>query len=299
MTRIGAGSGGTPVNRLRGAPSVNSLTGSRATSSSPSITVTAPSSVTSPITAEVRAHPSKIPCPAPPPRGPAPPPPREPRGGAHPTPPPRRVHGGFVGEHPPKHPPPPPGPPPEGFPPPADPGHDSLEVTPRSRQRPKTQRVQQGDRTSAHGDDIAEDASDSCRRALVRLDRGRVVVGLDLEDGSPTSPYADRAGGLARALKHGRPRGRQLAQQLLRRLVGAVLRPQHAEHPELDVVGRSLECLDDDAVLVRRERDLAQAPFVDLFEAQTVSTSTALCMTERKSFRPSVPPSSGSAQRSG
>ena len=182
---------------------------------------------------------------------------------------------------------------------PADPGHDSLEVTPRSRQRPKTQRVQQRDRTSAHGDDIAQDASDSCRRALVRLDRGRVVMGLDLEDGSPTSPDADRAGVLARALKHGRARGRQLAQQLLRGLVGAVLRPQHAEHPELDVVGRSLECLDDDAVLVRRERDLAQAPFVDLLETQTVSTSTALCITERKSFRPSVPPSSGSAQRSG
>ena len=62
MTRIGAGSGGTPVNRLRGAPSVSSLTGSRATSSSPSITVTAPSSVTSPITAEVRSHSSKIRC---------------------------------------------------------------------------------------------------------------------------------------------------------------------------------------------------------------------------------------------
>ena len=180
-----------------------------------------------------------------------------------------------------------------------DPRHDSLEVTPRSRQGAETQGVQQGDRTSAHRDDVAKNASDSGRRTLVGLDRRRMIVGLDLEDCSPTASDADRARVFARALQHGRACGRQLAQQLLRGLVGAVLRPQHAEHSQLDVVGRSLEGLDDDAVLVGRERDLAQTPLIHLFQAQTVSNSTALCITERNSLRPSVPPSSGSAQRSG
>ena len=43
-------------------------------------------------------------------------------------------------------------------------------------ERPEAKRVEHGDRTSAHGEDIAEDAPDARGGTLVRLHGGRVVV---------------------------------------------------------------------------------------------------------------------------
>ena len=73
----------------------------------------------------------------------------------------------------------------------------------------EAQRVEQGDRARAHGEDVAEDAADPGGGALVGLDRGRVVMGLDLEDAGETASDIDRAGVLARPLQDPRPAGRE------------------------------------------------------------------------------------------
>ena len=57
----------------------------------------------------------------------------------------------------------------------ADAGDRALEVV-VGRAEPEP--VEQRDRPRAHGDDVADDPADPGRRALERLDRGRVVVRL-------------------------------------------------------------------------------------------------------------------------
>ena len=54
----------------------------------------------------------------------------------------------------------------------------------------EAQRVQVGDRPRAHREDVAQDAADAGRRALVGLDVGRVVVALHLEDAASPSPMS-------------------------------------------------------------------------------------------------------------
>src|SRR5207302_6467442 len=65
-----------------------------------------------------------------------------------------------------------------------DPCHDAAQQVSVSWlvKRAEPQGVQQRDRARAHREDVAEDAPDSRRRALVRLDERRVVVALHLED---------------------------------------------------------------------------------------------------------------------
>ena len=65
----------------------------------------------------------------------------------------------------------------------ADPGHDPRQhpVGVVGLERPEPQRVHHRDRAGAHREDVADDAADPGRGALVRLDVRRVVVGLDLE----------------------------------------------------------------------------------------------------------------------
>ena len=65
--------------------------------------------------------------------------------------------------------------------------------------RAEAQRVHDRDRPGAHRHDVADDAADAGRRALVRLDVGRVVVRLDLEGDGPAVADVDDAGVLAHA----------------------------------------------------------------------------------------------------
>src|SRR5262249_51737003 len=97
------------------------------------------------------------------------------------------------------------------------------------------QRVEVGDGPRAHREDVAQDAADAGRRALVGLDERRMVVRLHLEDGGEPVADVDDAGVLARALDDARP-GRGKPREVdARALVGAVLAPHHAEDAELRV----------------------------------------------------------------
>ena len=82
----------------------------------------------------------------------------------------------------------------------------------------EAQRVQIGDRPRAHGEDVAQDAADAGRRALIGLDEGGVVVALHLEDRGLAVADVDDAGILARAADHARARGRQRLQPVLARI---------------------------------------------------------------------------------
>ena len=100
----------------------------------------------------------------------------------------------------------------------------------------EAQPVEQRDRPRAHGDDVAQDAADACRRALERLDGRRVVVALDLERDGKTVADVHDAGVLARALEHRRALGREPLQQQGGVLVATVLGPQQREDGELESV---------------------------------------------------------------
>jgi hypothetical protein len=105
----------------------------------------------------------------------------------------------------------------------------------------EAERVEDSDRSRAHREDVAQDAADAGGRTLVRLDRGRVVVRLDLEGHCPAVADPHDAGVLTRAGDHVVAAGRQRPQEGPAALVGAVLAPHHAEHRELEVVGTAAE----------------------------------------------------------
>ncbi len=96
--------------------------------------------------------------------------------------------------------------------------------------------VQECDRPGAHGRDVTEDPAHAGCRSLERLDRGGVVVALDLERHRLAVAQVDDPGVLARPLEDSFAVGRKAAQEEGRVLVRAVLRPEQREHRELEVV---------------------------------------------------------------
>ena len=98
--------------------------------------------------------------------------------------------------------------------------------------RAERQRVETGNRPRAHGEDVAQNAADASRRALIGLDVARVIVAFHLEDAGQPIANVDDAGVLTRALDDVRTGGRQAAQMNLGRLVGAVLVPHRRENAE-------------------------------------------------------------------
>ena len=122
----------------------------------------------------------------------------------------------------------------------------------------EAQLVHDGDRAGAHRDDVADDAADAGRGALVRLDEARVVVRLDLEGDRPAVADVDDAGVLADAdeqvlLHVVGGLVAELAQVVLGRLVRAVLGPHDRVHGQLGRGGAAAEDVADALVLVRLE----------------------------------------------
>ena len=124
----------------------------------------------------------------------------------------------------------------------ADSGHGSLE---HPAGLAEAEPVEERDRPRAHRDDVAQDPADPGRGALERLDRGRMVVALDLERDRLAVAEIDDARVLARALEHARRVGREALQEQRRVLVAAVLGPEQREDRELEVVRLALEQLLD------------------------------------------------------
>src|SRR5207302_216945 len=80
--------------------------------------------------------------------------------------------------------------------------------------------------------------------------------------------------------------------------VGAMLRPQHAQHPELEIVGLTAQPLDDHVVLGAGQSHLPQLTVADHRPHEATRPRLA-AITDWNRRRPSSPPSSGSAHRSG
>ncbi len=117
--------------------------------------------------------------------------------------------------------------------------------------RAETQRVHRRDRARAHGEDVAQDAADTGRRALIGLDIGGVVVALHLEDDAVAIIDIDHAGIFARSLDDARALGRQRAQPLLGGLVGAVLVPHGREDAELGKGRFAADQVQDALIFIR------------------------------------------------
>ena len=142
-----------------------------------------------------------------------------------------------------------------------DAGDDTLEevAVARGVQRAEAQRVQERDGARAHREDVADDAADARRGALVRLDGRWVVVRLDLEDDGEPAANVDNARVLLAGLHAHRLAGSgEAAQQGLGVLIAAVLTPERAEQPQLDAVGFALNPADDEVVLLTGEGDLVK-----------------------------------------
>ena len=106
----------------------------------------------------------------------------------------------------------------------------------------ETQRVHVSDRTRAHREDVAQDAADPGRRALIGLDVAGVVVALHLEDGGLAITDVDHARVLAGAANDPRRLGRKLLEVESARLVRAMLGPHHRKDAELDQIGLTAQC---------------------------------------------------------
>ena len=125
--------------------------------------------------------------------------------------------------------------------------------------RAEAQRVQQRDGPRSHGEDVADDAADARRRALIGLDGGGVVVGLDLHGHGESAADVDDAGVLLAGLDHDPGAGvGEAAQQGLGVLVAAVFAPQRAEHAKFEGVGLAVEPVDDHLVLGGAEGHLVE-----------------------------------------
>ena len=83
-------------------------------------------------------------------------------------------------------------------------------------QGPEAQRVHDGDRPGAHGEDVAQDAADPGGRALVGLDGRGMVVALDAQGHGDAVAGVDDPGVLPGADQHVGPLGRQAAQRWTR-----------------------------------------------------------------------------------
>ena len=86
----------------------------------------------------------------------------------------------------------------------------------------KAQRIDQRNWARAHGENIAQNAANTGRRALIRLDIGRMVMALHLEDGGLTIANINHARILARALNDMLILGREFRQMPARGFVGAM-----------------------------------------------------------------------------
>jgi hypothetical protein len=137
----------------------------------------------------------------------------------------------------------------------ADPRDDPGDQTPRLRMvgRAEAQKVERRDWPCAHGEDVAQNAANPGRRALIGLDEGGMVVALHLEYADVAVANVDHARVLARPVNNVRAFGRQLAQMKARRLVRAMLVPHRRDDAELGEGRGPADQRDEPRIFVRLE----------------------------------------------
>ena len=165
--------------------------------------------------------------------------------------------------------------------------------------RAETKRVQQCNRPRAHGEDIAENTADACRRALIGFDERRMVMALDLEDGGKPVTNIDGACIFARTLDHLRAVDWQGFQPFLRRFVGTVFRPHGREDAEFAKVWRAAEAGQDEVPLLLRQPHgggVLEGHFRFLFGRAHAERASRQAV---RRVAPSALPSSGEMARSG
>ncbi len=101
-------------------------------------------------------------------------------------------------------------------------------------ERAEVERVHQGDRPGAHGEDVADDAADAGCRAVVRVDVARVIVALHPDGERDVVREPDDRRVVPGTDEHVRAGGRQRPEQVLGRAVRAVLGPEVLEAGDFD-----------------------------------------------------------------
>ena len=109
-------------------------------------------------------------------------------------------------------------------------------------QRTKPQRIEERDWTRAHCEDISNNAADSGGSAFIGLNRRRVIVRFDFEDGAVAGADDNRAGVFtASGCENLRTAAGKKPKQWLAVLIAAMLAPHGAKHAKLGVIRLAIE----------------------------------------------------------
>ena len=113
--------------------------------------------------------------------------------------------------------------------------------------------IEASDRPRPHSEDVAQNAADAGRGALIGLDIAWVVVAFHLEHHRKSIADVDDTGVFARALDHPRRLGGQGAQMDFGRFIRAMLVPHCGEDSELGETWRAAKKFQDALVFLRLE----------------------------------------------
>ena len=130
--------------------------------------------------------------------------------------------------------------------------------------RAEAQEVERGDGPCAHGEDVAQNAADPGRRALIGLNKRGMVVALHLEHADFAIADVDHTSILARPVNDVRAFGRQFAQVEARRLVGTMLVPHRRDDAEFSKSRRPADQRDEPRIFVRFQPVRNSERLVDL-----------------------------------
>src|ERR1700730_2147656 len=98
---------------------------------------------------------------------------------------------------------------------------------------PKPQGIHHRNWPRAHGENIAQNAANTGRRALERFDKGRMVMRLNLESACPSVANIDNAGIFSGSLNYKAAPCGQSFQVYARRFIRTMLAPHHAKNSQL------------------------------------------------------------------
>src|SRR5680860_620709 len=100
-------------------------------------------------------------------------------------------------------------------------------------ERAKAQRIENGYRSGAHGENVANNSAHARSGPLIWFDGAWMIVGFNLEHSRQAMTNVDRARIFPRSLQHPGRLCRQIPQMRARMLVSAVFAPHGAKHSQL------------------------------------------------------------------